>query len=205
MLSWFLLASGTPEAAYIRLTTFCGCLRVSEALAFCINDIALPEDVRLASYGPRLAGLNIRDAKTARYTVSLQFVKIDDTDAIQFLQACISSSKQITGPLVRLTCRTYATDLKEAVAAFGLQNALFTSHFARIGKATQDYVAGIPVDQIAVNGRWKSLNSLQYYVTNGCAWLLDTKIPPATQQRLADAARQMQHLIQRAPSPAFRI
>lgn len=202
-LAWRLVSTRKPDAACVLFTTFSACLRVSESLALQISDIALPGDARLASYGPLIAGLNVRDAKTARYTGRLPFVKVDDRDAIKFLQAWIPSTNQASGPLVFLTYQAYAADLKEALAAYGLQNAPFTSHSARIGKATQDYVTGVPVDQIAINGRWKSLNSLRYYVTNGRAWLLDKNIPPATQQRLADAARKMQHLIHRAPRPAI--
>ena len=200
-LAWHLVIKSKPEAACVLLTSFSACLRVSEALSLRMQDIALPGDMRIASHGSHVAGINVRDAKTARYSGTLQFVKIDDVDAIKFLQAWKASTSQSNGALVCLSYHTYAADLNNALAAFGLHNAPFTSHSARIGKATQDYVAGVPVDQIAVNGRWKSLNSLRYYVTNGRAWLLDTNISPNTQHRLNDAARHMKQLIQSNPRP----
>ena len=69
-----------------------------------------------------------------------------------------------------------------------------------MGKATQDYVPGIPVDQIAVNGRWKPLNSLRYYVTNGRTWLLDTAIPRYAQQRILEAENNMRTLMGALPT-----
>ena len=152
-LAWLLVIKSNSEAACVLLTAFSACLRVSEALALRMQDIALPGDMRLASHVSQVAGIKVRDAKTARYSGTLQFIKIDDIDAIKFLQGWKASTSQINGALVCLSYYTYAADLNNALAAFGLHNAPFTSHSARIGKAAQDYVAGVPVDQIAVNGR----------------------------------------------------
>ena len=199
-LSWTLLVGGFTPAAVTLVTTYCGCLRVSEALALRLEDIALPGDVRLASYGPRTAGLNVRDAKTSRYTGRLQFVKLDDIDAVTLLGLWKASAQRSSGPLIQLSYQQYSTQLKGALSSLGLKDAPFTSHSARIGKATQDYVSGIPIDQIAVNGRWKSLNSLRYYVTNGRAWLLDTAIPRHAQQRILEAENNMRILMGALPT-----
>ena len=90
-----------------------------------MQDIALPGDVRLAAYGPLVAGLNIRDAKTARYTGRLQYVKLADFHTIKLLQAWKAALKRDTGPLVTLTYQSYTADLKATLASLALHNASF--------------------------------------------------------------------------------
>ena len=194
-----MVVQGNCEAAIVILTTFAACLRVSEALFIEIQDIAFPGDARIAGYGHSTAGINIKDAKTSRYTGRLQFVKLDDPQTIKIIQAWTKVTNRKTGRLVTLNYQRYSANLKTALSSLDLQNAQFTSHSARIGKATQDYINGLPVDQIAINGRWKSINSLRHYVTNGRSWLLDTHIPAAAQNRISEAASNMQYLIENCP------
>ena len=187
-LAWRMLARGRIEAALTVLLTFSACLRVSDPLALKMQDIALPGDVCLAAYEALVAGLNIRDVKTARYTGRLQFVKLEDLHTIKLLQAWKSALKRDTGPLVTLTYQSCTTDLKAAFASIALHNVSFTPNSARIGKATHDFISGVTVSQVAVNGRWKSLNFLRYYVTNGRAWLLDTNISREAQNPLIESS-----------------
>ena len=202
-LEWHMVVQGNCKAAIVILTTFAACLRVSESLLIEIQDIAFAGDARIAGYEHSTAGINIKDAKTARYTGRLQFVKLDDPQTIKIIQAWTKVTNRKTGRMVTLNYQRYTANLETALSSLDLQNSQFTSHSAalaaRIGKATQDYINGFPVDQIAINGRWKSINSLRHYVTNGRSWLLDTHIPAAAQNRISEAASNMQYLIENCP------
>ena len=196
--AWYLIHLG-HVASITLYVTFFACLRVSEALGLKAEYIAFPGDARLLAYGPDVAGLNIRDAKTARYTGCLQFVKLENPHCIAYLETWIRGTKRT--PLVHISYQTYAAQLKIGISTMGIGDVPFSSHSARIGKATEDYIKGLPVAQIALNGRWKSLNSLRYYVNNGRAWLLNTPIPPAAQAMIRQAAADMISLIQHRPHP----
>ena len=83
-------------------------------------------------------------------------------DHNEFLQ--IRATDRVQDPLFHISYQAYSAQLKIYHAALGLGHVHFSSYSARIRKFTEDYIKGLPVDQIALNGRWKSLNSLLYYV-----------------------------------------
>lgn len=120
-------------------------MRVFEALFLQVEDIAFLSDARLAPYGPHIAEMNIRDSKTARHTEKLQYVKLEDPSTVNFLRTWKTVTKRKTGRLVNLSYQGYASHLKDGLIHLGITHALFTSDYARIGKATADYVSGVPV------------------------------------------------------------
>ena len=196
--AYHMLVSKQPQSATAIILSFFGCLRISEALHLCWKDVALPGDVRLSAYGSGIAGINIRDAKTSRQTGPLQFVKINDVIANGYLRVLHGDVSDHGSRVTAASYQSYSLDLKGAAKTFGFNPAIFTTHSARIGKATEDYIQGIPVDQVAINGRWKSLNSLRYYLNNGKAWILDNRVTPSHQDKLRQAEQRFIDLVDSA-------
>ena len=98
--------------AAVLMICFAGMLRVSEALNLHWNDVAFPGDIRLSSFGRRVAGVRIRDSKIWRTSGKLQFVCIDDLQIIQFLR--IYKKKTLHPPKFggKLKYSSYLMDLK---------------------------------------------------------------------------------------------
>ena len=190
-LAWTLIKKGKVTAATVLFTSFTACLRVSKALKLTWSRVALPGDLRLSAYPPGTAGVNIYDAKTSRYTGKLQFVKISDPDGVKLLSEVHRSCPDKSSRIAPITYQQYKDDLRQSLTNFQLHETPFTSHSARIGKATEDFIRGVPVEQIAINGRWKSLNSLRYYLNNGRAWILNTPLSESQQKMLSQAAASM--------------
>ena len=191
-LAWVMVTNGKIESATVLLTSFSACLRVSEALNITWRRVALPGDLRLAAYPAGTAGVNIQDAKTSRYTGKLQFVKLADQHGINLLSALKQRYPQNIGRIAPISYQRYTDDLRQSLEHFQLEETPFTTHSARIGKATEDYIRG---EQIAINGRWKSMASLRYYLNNGRAWILNTPITSNQQRTLSLAAAKMKHAL----------
>lgn len=182
--------------AMVLLPSFSGLLRASEALKLKWTDVAFPGDSSIQAYGPLVAGINIWDAKTSRYSGHLQFVKIKENETIQFLYVLkhFNHSDEAISP--NLNMSTYDRHIKQIASVFGLHNQQFSTHSARIGKATEEYIKGTAVNQIAIDGRWQSLNSLRYYVTNGRSKLCLMNMSSQNQMRVKERALQLQSLLQ---------
>eukprot|EP00178_Gracilaria_changii_P016391 TRINITY_DN466_c0_g1_i1.p1 TRINITY_DN466_c0_g1~~TRINITY_DN466_c0_g1_i1.p1 ORF type:complete len:419 (-),score=36.56 TRINITY_DN466_c0_g1_i1:32-1288(-) len=182
--AWKLLLTRDIQAAAVLLLSFAACLRVSEALKLCWKDIAFPGDIRLSAFGKGIAGVNIADAKTSRKTGRLQFVALKCHEVIVFLQVLKTSFPHQTRISGKLSYPTYLKAIKTIAKTYSFKHSKITTHSARIGKALEDYVRGTPVQQIAIDGRWKSLNSLRYYLDNGKAWLLNMGVNSVSQTQL---------------------
>ena len=193
--SAFFLKTNRKNAAAVVLICYGGFLRVNEALKLSWHNIALPGDARLASFPPHTAGVNIKDGKTSKKTGRLQFVLINDSTVISFLQYYRDIDPNEACFAKGLSYAAYAAALKDAVSHFCITNIAIRTHSPRIGKALDDFINGKSVEQIAISGRWKALSSLRYYLDNGRAWLLDMDIHPDNQQRLTAYAQQFTSLL----------
>ena len=199
--SWHFIIEKRVEAAVILLLTYSACQRVSEDLQLEWKDIAFPGDVHLFSCGG-VAGINIWEAKTSRRTGRLQFVLLTDKLCIKFLRT-YKSSRPEQENLVGISYASYLDSLKRASQHFGMKNTRISTHSARVGKATQDYIQRTPVEQIAMNGRWKSMHTLRYYVDNGRAWLLNIPINKDSQQLLKSCANSAKSSIMNQPPDKY--
>lgn len=182
--AWKLLLTQGFRAAAVLLISFAACLRVAEALKLTWHDVAFPGDIRLFAFEKGTAGINIMDAKTSRKTGKLQFVAVQWHEVIAFLKllnAAYPQQQRISGTL---SYPAYVKTIKSIAKKYNLKNARITTHFARIGKALDSYLRGTSVQQIAIDGRWKSPNSLQYYLDNGRAWLLNMGVNPTSETQL---------------------
>ncbi|PXF41892.1 hypothetical protein BWQ96_08394 [Gracilariopsis chorda] len=170
-------------------------VRASEALNLFWSEVAFPGDVGLSSFGPTMAGKNIKDAKTSKTTGRLQSVPINDQTVIKFLRAYQLQNRSNHHFAPNVSYKTYLSPIKTVSSSFGLSHGRFSTHSARIGKATEEYVNNLPVQQIAINGRWKSLNSLRYYLDNGKSWPLNSNISDSQQSLIRSYAAKLLDLI----------
>jgi site-specific recombinase XerD len=65
-----------------------------------------------------------------------------------------------------LSSAQFASVLKKAVKAVGLNPANFSPHSFRIGAATSAAAAGTPIEKIKGMGRWRSQSVLTYIRPN---------------------------------------
>lgn len=179
------------EAAALLLISYDALLRLSEGLSLMWDNILFPGDLRLQGYGALTAGVTILDSKTSRSAGRFQFVKIEDKNVIQFLKVYRSMNRVTTHFVNELTYSRYERSLKQAARRLGVSNQHFSSHSARIGNTTQEYIRGKPVEQLAVDGRWKSLNSLRYYINNGRARLANLNIQQTHQRVITSQAEKL--------------
>ena len=164
------LISRSHVVAAVALAVQWGCyLRGSKVLHLCRHHVALPGDARVSRFRKMFPGINIKDAKTE----PLQFTVIRDHDVLLLLQTYLKSSC-ITGsqPLFPISYQLYQSLIKDTALFFGLFGR-FTTHSARLGGAFHDYCMGVSAETIAITGRWVSLPSLEKYLQNARAWILE--------------------------------
>jgi len=75
-------------------------------------------------------------------------------------------------------------------------SSLFSPHSLRHGHATHDYESGAPINNIAVRGRWRTLESLLIYVQCGPALAVQFRPSPALQVLASASAPFVAELLQ---------
>lgn len=149
--------------------------------------VAFPGDLRILGPGISVGGVNVEESKTS----PLQFEPLKDTAVLELLGK-FSKKPGTKGKLFNLTYARLLADIKSTGAEFRFINTAFCRHSSRIGGALQDYLAGTPVESIAITGRWKAIESLRYYLRNGRAWLMKLNCSPSMQSTLRSSARKME-------------
>ena len=163
----------------VALAAQWGCYaRASEILKLIIQDIALPGDIRTAQFNCRAIGVNIKCSKTGKE----QFTQVRDAGIIALIESYMQRSKR-SGLVFPVTYANYLQDIKSAAQFFQLSSRI-TTHSACIGGALHAFCQGLPAADIATIGRWASLASLQYYLTNGRSWLMTMPTGPLSDVRL---------------------
>lgn len=193
--SFHLLTTGRPHAALILLLSFSGYLRASEALGLLWEDVVFPGDARITAFAHHTAGINVRDAKTAKATGEYQFIQIQCPLTIQLLRLAAHGDTPTPRVAATLSYSTYLAAVKAVAQHYGFTNARFTPHSTRIGAATEAFITGTKVSDIALLGRWKSVESVRYYVTAGRAWMASTKIATQAQLSIKTDAKNLQDAI----------
>lgn len=107
----------------------------------------------MGNYGSLLAGLTIREAKTATSLGELQFVKVTCPYMVGLLYKMKREKCEKDLVVDHLPYSAYLRAIKEVAVSFGFPNAKFSPHSARIGAATDDYIRGCPIKDIALKGR----------------------------------------------------
>lgn len=89
-----------------------------------------------------------------------------------------------------LPYNAYNEAIKAAAAQFGLSNACFATHGARIGAAMAQFVETKDISAIKLAGGWKSQNSVEQYIRNGRAEIAALDITPNSQNRMLKFAEK---------------
>jgi integrase len=90
------------------------------------------------------------------------------------IRSALGLSLAPSAPLFPFSSASFRIEMARVGASFAL-SPLFTPHSLRHGHATADYEAGATVQDIAVRGRWRTLDSLLIYVQSGPALSLKFK------------------------------
>ena len=189
-----LAAAGDGAMATAIIIGFSGLLRVGEVAALQVGDVA---DQRLVD--ARLpAGLvvTIQKAKTAdEVKGEQQSVVINDAAPAALLReywALRQAVARSTDSLFGMTEHELERKFGGATTALG-GSTRFTWHSLRHGCATLLFMSGLPVGDICLRGRWRSLNGVERYVQTGRAVVAAHGVDPAVVahgEAIADALRR---------------
>lgn len=84
----------------------------------------------------------------------MQLVAIENADITIVLQTFKKASGTKENFVPKVKYNSYMRALESMAEKLDILNARFTTHSPRTGRATEDAIKQMPIDQIAVNGRW---------------------------------------------------
>ncbi|KAI0563465.1 Phage integrase [Gracilaria domingensis] len=189
--------NGSQSAAVALCVQWTTYMRASEVLSLRIEDIELPGTVQMKCTGSQMAGIHIPSSKTGQN----QFTPIRDNRCVSLLQAYLQRQpRNGVAEIFDLNYRNYNNLFKEAAKFLGLDASRFSTHSARIGGAFTDYVRGQDAKTIALTGRWKSFKSLQRYLSNGRAGLMQMKTRQYMETRVQNYSDAFPFLLEQCVS-----
>lgn len=161
--AWRMLSTSSVnlEAATVLLISYAAYLQAFEAFSLSWNDVAFPFDIQLTAFGPKTAGVNIRNSKTSRTAGRLQLVPVTDQKVIMFLRTYQLQNQGCHLFAIHVSYKTYLSALQSISSSFGFSSGGFSTLSARSGKTTEDYINNMLVHPVDIKGHWKSLNSLR--------------------------------------------
>ena len=165
-------------AATALVVAFKGLLRVGELLRLRAADVYFK--------GSEVV-LRLMETKTGKD----QPVRIGDTGVIWALRWLLSSLPR-GALLFEIPYYRLRAQFKTALQQIGLPPHAFVLHSLRHGGATEAFLAGMPLDNVAHLGRWRSLTTARRYVQLGAALLGEARL---NQRMLAVS----ENLVQRWP------
>jgi integrase len=159
------------NAAVATLVGFNGYLRVSELCALKVTHVKWPRDARVGSAYDGVA-VYLPKSKTGDF----QSVKIRHAGIAKLLCQWISS-RDTEQFVFGLTPSAYRAILSQACVALKIDHVGYTPHSLRHGGATCDFMAGVPLEDILLIGRWESSKSARTYVKQGLGLMLAATLP----------------------------
>jgi integrase len=174
-----LAAKGEWEAGAAVLIAFEGLLRKGEVLGLRREDVAFPEDARLAEGKETV--LRFPFAKGGKE----QSVLLQPGPAVTLLRLVVAKAGE-RDRLFTLTDGRLLSVFKTACAELGL-SADYVFHSLRHGRCTELFRQGVPIPTIKLLGRWKSTRACETYVQANRGLLLSRAVPP----RLGQLAKRM--------------
>jgi integrase len=153
----------------------------------CKECLRRASDLRSSSSSPVLVSLHLAHTKTGNH----QWAQVRSPLVAELLRIWfefarpISSSSSVFG----LSVARLRSSMGVAISLLGL-SPKFTPHSLRHGHATHDYESGATVQDIAVRGRWRCLDSLLIYVQSGPALAVQFR-PSSSLSTLASASSSM--------------
>ena len=172
---------GWHQAKLAVLLAHRGLLRVGELLRLRFCDIVLS--------GVDVVLLRLRQTKTGKE----QPVRFTDRGMFLLLKALLETVKDYNEFVVQIGYARLRLQLRQALQFLGLRNARFVFHSLRHGGATELFQAGWALDNIAHQGRWRSLTTTRRYINTGLALLAEeqlSRVHQARAQQLAEQWRQ---------------
>ena len=174
-------AAGNYAMATAVVAAFDGLLRVGEVAALRVQDVAEQRqvDARLRD------GLvvTIRNPKTGDDAKGeQQSVVIHDGVALGLLRDHLTARRATARPTDSLfgsTKQQLEREFCRAAEALGGVTR-FTWHSLRHGGATYLSMSGVPVEDICIRGRWKSLDGVRRYIQTGRAVIAAHGVDPQT-------------------------
>ena len=162
---------GQVPVAIALLTTFCGCLRISEALALRVRDVHF---VLVAGCWQAVLVLG----KTKRGTEE----KVVPTNSVvvQILALYMKwRGGRREAKVFGMSYTTAARWLSRACAALGFSHVGFRTHSLRRGAASTLLASGHPIPNIMLCGRWQAEKNLREHFRKGDVALLQLRTSKA--------------------------
>lgn len=168
------------DVAACIATAWGGLLRAKEALNLCYADVAMPGDARLGDCDAGVAGVLVRSAKTGRRQVSL----ITDPLSVALLvRHCRQRGAPQNHRMFNLSYSKLLGAMGQNRSRYGLDRSLFTTHSCRHGSALTFFSSGTPTATTATRGRWASLRTLERYLRNGPASVMETSFTRSIERK----------------------
>ena len=149
-----------PVVATILVLCYYGVLRVSEALHLAPADVF---------FGPQQVVLYLARTKRGMEEV----VVIEEAFVTRWMKWYMASGHATRKPGIFLPCSygRIQRRLEFCQQFLNLAGERFTTHSCRRGGATRLYMQRVPLQDIALYGRWKSLRSCHEYLRKGEVYL----------------------------------
>jgi integrase len=186
--------AGDTAMATAVILAFDALLRVGEVAELELRDISEQHGVD-ARLGDALI-VTIRFAKTADSTRDeRQSVTVRDPVVMALVRKFVAERRATARPTDKLFEASMQQLERVFCAAADALNGVtqFTWHSMRHGGATYLYMAGVPVEDISIRGRWRSLEGLRRYLQTGRATVASHGVDPritAQGEAVAAALRQ---------------
>jgi integrase len=172
VIAFTLVSMGDLDCAIGTLLAFDGYLRIGELANLLTTDVLLPGDRRV---GVELDAVQLllRETKTGPN----KWASIKDPFVITLLRWQLDQCENSNRPrLFPFNESRFRRQFQKAVSLLELPGK-FVPHSLRHGKATHDFLCGVPLETILVLGRWAAHKSARLYVQVGRAQLLGGRTP----------------------------
>lgn len=169
VVAYTMATMGDLDFAIGSLLAFEGYLRVGELVDLQVADVVFPGN-REMGVGSTDVQLHLRETKTGPNKWAV--VKHPFVATLLRLQ----TKDRTAGFLFDFTEAQFRLKFKQVCVHLGLRGG-FVPHSLRHGKATHDFLSGVPLETILILGRWAAHKSARLYVQSGRAQLLAGKTP----------------------------
>lgn len=118
--------------------------------------------------------------------------------AVKALEIIMDSNKKFPNTaniLTNITYTHYSKQLQLAARYFDLNHVKVTPHGAILGRAVENFNNRVPLDDIAVVGRWTAIDSAVSYIDNWKASLINVNMSPFSESEIIREAENFRNMI----------
>jgi integrase len=200
----WLASTGRFSMAVGVLLSFDCYLRSGELLQVVREDFAMGTDARLGLNEQHRIHIHLRRCKTGRN----QGVEVHDNQVKILVRHLLSVTKP--GQRVfNFSASTYRRWFHRACSALKLSSD-YVPHSLRHGGATRDYLAGKPIQDVMLRGRWSHPKTATHYIQQGRQLMMLQSVPSFVDEigrtvltHLADSIILLHALSQNTKVPAW--